>query len=382
MESHVANYPQGRPPTPPSDRKGSITNPAEHQNIIHSGAPYLQHQPRQDQSSLQDISYLDKEHSNLQHSSGLPPVATAPSAPVAPARAPAPAPADVDTLNDGPSNPFLRKSHGATTGNEPHLSDTPLASTATSTSGNATRNLHSLSRGRNETTYRIEREVLDILKWRNPVRSAMVFASLVGSILLTRWYSLLQIGSASVTIAIAINLFYVHFIMQSQKVLNNQQTATHPYSDVINNNQHTMMIDRQSVRHYTSIVTDVAETVIRALTRIIFIEDTKTSLKWMAIFFTVWKVSAHMKTMNIVLAVIISAFIFPRLYISNKDVVDAHLQKGQTLVQNGIQHAQNVATNAAQDTYAKSRAFVAKIGTSKTDAKNTLLNSSVTVKED
>jgi hypothetical protein len=152
-------------------------------------------------------------------------------------------------------------------------------------------------------------------------------------------------------------------------------------SDVIHNENRTM-IDRKSVRHYSTMMTEVSETVIRALTRIVFIENTATSAKWMCIFFVIWKVSAYISTMDIVLAVVTSAFIFPRLYISNKDVVDAQLHKGQILLQNGIHQARSVASKAVHDTYNKSRAYVAKAGTTGTDAKNTMSNTSVTTKQD
>ncbi|KAG1184257.1 hypothetical protein G6F35_015143 [Rhizopus arrhizus] len=127
---------------------------------------------------------------------------------------------------------------------------------------------------------------------------------------------------------------------------------------------------------------EVAETVIRGLTRIVFIDDTKTSLKWLAMSFFVWKVSAHMSAINLILMVTLSAFTFPRLYISNKDLVDAHLQKGQNLVQHGINRAQEAARDGIQDTYAKARSMAAKSGTTGTDAKNTMNKSSITVKQD
>ncbi|KAG2235914.1 Reticulon-domain-containing protein [Thamnidium elegans] len=233
---------------------------------------------------------------------------------------------------------------------------------------------------RNDTTYRIENEALKILQWKDPVRSGVILATIVGSIILTRWYSLLQIGSTCLTLAIGINLIYVNTILQSQKVLTNQQ-ASHPYSDVIDNEKHSM-VNQQSVNHYSTVITELSETVIRALTRIIFIENTMTSIKWMAISFAIWKISAHFSTMDIVLMVVISAFTFPRLYISNKDAVDAQLQKGQSIIQNGINKAQTAATENAQNTYVKAKAYVAQVGTTGTDAKNTMKKSSVTIKDE
>ncbi|KAI8970942.1 Reticulon-domain-containing protein [Pilobolus umbonatus] len=234
---------------------------------------------------------------------------------------------------------------------------------------------------RNETTSRIESEVLSILQWDNPARSGVMLCLTVGSILMTRWYSLLQLGCAFLTIAIAINLVYVNLMTQSQKVLTNQE-GSHPYRDVIQKEKPNDYINRDSINRMTSIFIDISETVVRALTRIVFVENTITSVKWMSIFFVIWKISARVPTMDILLSLIISAFIFPRLYISNKEVVDAQIHKGQSLIQEGINKAQNVATEGVHETYDKARNFVAHVGTSETDAKNTLRHTSVTAKEE
>ena len=44
-------------------------------------------------------------------------------------------------------------------------------------------------------------------------------------------------------------------------------------------NKDTDLLNKESVVHYSSIVVDVAETVARAITRIVLIEDRNTSLK-------------------------------------------------------------------------------------------------------
>ncbi|KAI8886128.1 hypothetical protein K501DRAFT_283914 [Backusella circina FSU 941] len=231
---------------------------------------------------------------------------------------------------------------------------------------------------RNETTSRIEREVYHILHWNQPVRSGIALGSIAGSILLTRWYSPLQISAAVLTMATLVNLVYVNFMVQSQKVIYDDQSS-HPYQNVIRNEK-SLYIDRDSVTHYSSVFIEVAETVIRALTRIVFVEDTLTSLKWMTIFFIIWKVSAHVATMDIILALVISAFTFPRLYMSNKDIVDSHIQKGHHMIQTGLSKAQETAEQGVKDAYGKAKAYISQTGTTSTDAKNTMNDTSATLK--
>jgi hypothetical protein len=232
---------------------------------------------------------------------------------------------------------------------------------------------------RNQVTSRIEKQVYHILHWNEPVRSGIALASVAGTILLTRWYSPLQMAATVLTMATLVNLFYVNFMVQSQRVISDNQTS-HPYQNVIRNDK-SLYINKGSVTHYTSVAVEVAETVIRALTRIVFVEDTLTSLKWMVIFFMTWKVSAYVATMDILLTLVISAFIFPHLYMSNKDIVDSHLQKGQHMVQAGLENAQVTAEQGMKDAYGKAKTYFYQTGTSNTDAKNTMNDTSATLKD-
>lgn len=358
-----------RPITPPSDRTKDLPTAIPTSN---GGITSIPPSSVERNENITDISHLQKQQEaiNSMNNQFNTPVNAAPSAPSTTAFS------STTTNNNG--NPFkdenkLSEAPFDDIHVKPRSSSTGHSTTSTTTTATRTH------RGRNDTTHRIETEVLRILQWKDPVRSGVIFALIVGSILLTRWYSLLQITATGLTLAIGVNLVYVNLILQSQKVLTNQNPS-HPYDDVIHNEKNAM-IDKQSVRHYSTVITEVSETVIRALTRIIFIEDTVTSIKWMSIFFVIWKVAARVSTMNIILMVVISAFVFPRLYISNKDVVDAQLHKGQTMLQEGLTKAQTAAAENAQNTYAKARAFVAQVGTTGTDAKNTMSNSSVTMKE-
>ncbi|RCI05005.1 hypothetical protein CU098_013393, partial [Rhizopus stolonifer] len=191
---------QQRPITPPSDRKQ-----ADNLNYL------------RDQDSLNDSAFLDKQRENMH--AQMPPASTVPTN----LTTASVAPTNMTTASTVPTN--------MTTAPAIHKESNPFAS-GTTTTGMPSRTMGDHKRfqstQRNDTTHRIENEVLSILQWRNPVRSGAIFAITVGSILLTRWYSLLQIGSSLLTLAIGINLVYVNLVLQSQKVLTNQDAA-HPY---------------------------------------------------------------------------------------------------------------------------------------------------------
>ncbi|KAI8148538.1 Reticulon-domain-containing protein [Fennellomyces sp. T-0311] len=234
---------------------------------------------------------------------------------------------------------------------------------------------------RNSVTRRIERELYDLLQWNNPVRSGAVLGLIVGSILLTRSYSLLQMGSALLTVAIGLNLVYVTFVVQTQKVFTESTEALHPYRGMIGNKDQMTTVDKRAVQHYSSLFVDIAETVIRALARIVFIEDTMTSVKWFAIFYLTWAISAHVSSRVIVLFFVISAFIFPRLYLSNKGIVDSHLMQGEALLKDHINTAQVYARENMGSAMAKTKAYFAKAGTTDSEAKNSINETSVAEKK-
>lgn len=51
----------------------------------------------------------------------------------------------------------------------------------------------------------------------------------------------------------------------------------------------------------------------------------------------------------IITTFIVSAFILPRLYISNKDLVDARLQQSQAIINTELQRAQEFASGKIAD---------------------------------
>jgi Flp pilus assembly protein TadB len=65
--------------------------------------------------------------------------------------------------------------------------------------------------------------------------------------------------------------------------------------------------------------------------------------QWLCIFFIMWRISAYVSSRVIISAFIISAFIVPRLYISNKDIIDARIQQGQTIIHTQLHNAQEFA---------------------------------------
>jgi hypothetical protein len=142
------------------------------------------------------------------------------------------------------------------------------------------------------------------------------------------------------------------------------------------------LINKQSVNHYVDLFIEIVETIGKEIKKVVLVQDTGRSLAWFAVSFLVWTFAAHISSRTLVVVSLLGAFTIPRLYQSNKDVVDARISQGNSMLNGHLQRAQNLAKQSATDAYGRARGYAARSGTTGTDAKNTLNKASVVAKED
>ncbi|KAF7727268.1 hypothetical protein EC973_007784 [Apophysomyces ossiformis] len=168
--------------------------------------------------------------------------------------------------------------------------------------------------------------------------------------------------------------------MQAQKLLAETEPV-HPYRSLFERRQ-VSAFDEHDIARYTTVAVQVGETFVRGLARIVLIENKLTSLKWLVIAYITYVISARVAASSIVLFFIFSAFTFPRLYMSNKDIVDAHIHQGEALLCHHWRRSQDAATEGMQSALAKARSYMGSAGTSKVDIKKGQQGTSVADKKD
>ncbi|KAI8974969.1 hypothetical protein BDB01DRAFT_805541 [Pilobolus umbonatus] len=173
--------------------------------------------------------------------------------------------------------------------------------------------------------------IWDILTWKDPQRSAILFLFSMCILFLTGTYSVLQMICSLLSIAIGVNIVYVGITLFSQQIIIDCPPVN-PYRRILDEKEGSVLIDRNNVAYYTAILTDILEYLMRALTRIVLVDDMKTSIRWLILFFTTWKLAVYIPSRLIIGLITVSAFIFPRLYLSNKDLFDARSQQGHALI--------------------------------------------------
>lgn len=82
-----------------------------------------------------------------------------------------------------------------------------------------------------DPTTHIKQCLTSLVYWEKPVHSGAVLAGLLGALVLTQYYSVLQLGAAFFTLVTGINLLYVNAHKQGQRFFSGKPTdqLSHPH---------------------------------------------------------------------------------------------------------------------------------------------------------
>ncbi|ORE18233.1 hypothetical protein BCV71DRAFT_215462 [Rhizopus microsporus] len=134
-------------------------------------------------------------------------------------------------------------------------------------------NTCSFSQGRN-TTARAMEEIMHILRWDKPLRSSVLFLSLMSIIYLVQSYSIVQIILCTLTLTTVINFVYVYAVKFFQKISNT--SFKHPFIRILDNKDQPIL-NKERILYYVSSSVDLADAVIRVVTKVILVENPKKS---------------------------------------------------------------------------------------------------------
>ncbi|KAI9023547.1 Reticulon-domain-containing protein [Phycomyces nitens] len=206
----------------------------------------------------------------------------------------------------------------------------------------------------------IKSRTASLIFWEKPKKSAAVLGSTLTILILTQYYSVLQLVSAFFTIVTGLNWIYVNTHKQGQKVFNGRPAAdvTNPHSARLA--VKTTLVSRDRVVRSAQLAVDVIETLARQVTKLVLIEDNTRSLVALGVSYSVWTLAKHIATKYLFGVFVVSAFLFPRLYLQHKDIIDTqvtqHSQKAYTIAQ---QYG-GVANETAKQYYSQALRMVKK----------------------
>ncbi|KAF7724573.1 hypothetical protein EC973_000881 [Apophysomyces ossiformis] len=206
--------------------------------------------------------------------------------------------------------------------------------------------------------------VESLIYWEHPKKSAIVFLSLLSTLILTQYYSVLQLLAGLFTIVTGLNWIYVNVHKQGQRYISGKtyETVVHPHSSRLE--VKTTFTSRDRVVHAAELTLDVVETLIRQITKLVLIEDNKRSAIAVGIAYFIWTLAKYVSTKTLVGFFIVTAFTTPRIYLQHQKVIDTHVARHSQRAYALAQQYGQLANEKAQVYYGQAVRAIMK-GTAK-----------------
>ncbi|CAO3598568.1 unnamed protein product [Absidia cylindrospora] len=193
--------------------------------------------------------------------------------------------------------------------------------------------------------------IASLVYWEYPRRSISYLGVSLGVLILTQYYSLLQIFAGFLTLAIGANWIYVNTHKQTQMIISGKsaEDIKHPHTERLQSKD--TLISRDRVIYSAHLTVDVFEVIAQQLAKLILIEDNTQSAVSVTISYFLWTLAKYISTKYLVGIFLIGAFTLPRLYLQHQETINSHVailcEKGCILAR---QYG-GVASNKVQQLY-------------------------------
>ncbi|ORX48502.1 hypothetical protein DM01DRAFT_1409796 [Hesseltinella vesiculosa] len=159
-------------------------------------------------------------------------------------------------------------------------------------------------------------DILDVLLWKQPMHSGLVFSSLLLLILIGKTYSFVSLISSMLALATGINLVYVTFTKRLAG-----PTAAHPYQAIFD----SMHTETKTEKPHPLVTRacDVAQDILLELKSVVLVENSQKTLSWFFISYITWRMSSVFSSHTLLLVGLFSTFTLPLAYYMNQDVLEA-----------------------------------------------------------
>lgn len=234
----------------------------------------------------------------------------------------------------------------------------------------------------------IQARFVSIIMWDKPIQSGLSLAGSIAILVLTQYYSLLQILAGFATVIIGINWIYVNAYVLGHKAISgtpsNKVTNPHKY---VSNSQHSnsnmcllnnfvhmsrariqapkALVSRDKVVLASNLLVDIVEALASEATKIVLIEDNFKSLRYLATFFITWSVSKYVATIWIVGAGLILIFSLPKLYLQHQEKIDHHVAKSSERAKILATQYSEIAKQRASGVYGQAVNATRRVGQTK-----------------
>ncbi|KAK4516519.1 uncharacterized protein ATC70_011491 [Mucor velutinosus] len=204
----------------------------------------------------------------------------------------------------------------------------------------------------------LKTKVESLIYWEYPKKSAVFLLSSLSILILTQYYSLLQIIAGVFTLVTGLNLVFVLIHKQGQRFISGKSSdnISNPHSERLNSKG--SYIPRDRVLRTAQLTIDVVEVITQQITKLVLIEDTWRSAISLVASYLVWTLAKYVSTKYLFGFFLVSAFSLPRLYLQNQDIVDAHVARQSKKARILAEQYGGVAATKAKELTAQAKTFI------------------------
>jgi hypothetical protein len=206
-----------------------------------------------------------------------------------------------------------------------------------------------------------------LIYWEHPRKSGIYLGAALGALILTQYYSVLQLLAATFTIATTANWLYVNTHKQTQRLISGKapEDIVNPHSGRLETKG--ALIARDRVTYAAQLSVDVFEVIAQQVTKLILIEDNTRSAIAIAVSYFVWTLAKYISTKYLVGFFLVSIFSLPRLYLQHKTVIDAQVAENSEKAAQLAKQYGGVAYAKAQVAYQQALSSIKKEKVKKTE---------------
>ncbi|KAI8388142.1 Reticulon-domain-containing protein [Radiomyces spectabilis] len=219
-----------------------------------------------------------------------------------------------------------------------------------------------------DPTRYVKSRVKSLIYWENPKRSVTVLSLSLSVLILTQYYSLLQIVAGFFTVLTGLNWIYVNTHKQSQRIIGGKtaENITHPHVARLQS-KGGPYIPRDRVTRAAQLTVDITELIAQQLAKLVLIENnTRSAVAFMASYL-IWTVAKYVSTKYLVGVFLVGLFTLPRLYLQNQDIIDSHVAQYSHRACSLAHEYGNVANQKAQAVYGQAIGMIKKTAAKKTE---------------
>ncbi|KAG2206525.1 Reticulon-domain-containing protein [Mucor mucedo] len=171
----------------------------------------------------------------------------------------------------------------------------------------------------------LKTKVESLIYWEYPKKSATVLVGSLSILVLTQYYSLLQIIAGVFTLVTGMNWVFVNTHKQGQRFIGGKsvENISNPHSARLQ--AKGTYIPRDRVLRTAQLTVDVVEVITQQITKLVLIEDNWKSAISLVVSYLVWTLAKFVPTKYLAAIFVLSSFSVPRLYLQHKELVDGQV---------------------------------------------------------